>query len=79
MEFTVQITHNLNAPRVSHACHTRVTRVAWVVLWLQTRVYIEKHTRVHAHIVFIHACVFTHAWCLCTHSYLANVVSYCYN
>ena len=23
--YTVQITHNLNAPRVSHACHTRVT------------------------------------------------------
>ena len=27
MESTVQITHNLNGPRVSHACNTRVTCV----------------------------------------------------
>ena len=41
----VQITHSLNGPRV-----------AWVVLWLQTRALIEKYTRVHARRVFIHAC-----------------------
>ena len=27
-EYMVQITHNLNGPRVSHACNTRVTCVA---------------------------------------------------
>ena len=54
------LTYSTNHPQLKRS--TRVTRVAWVVLWLQTRVYIEKHTRVHAHIVFIHACVFTHAW-----------------
>ena len=72
----VQITHNLKGPRMSHACDMRVTRVAWLVLWLQTRVSIEKHTRVHAHsfhtrvCFYTHACMFVYVY-IATHSYLA--------
>ena len=67
---TVQITHNLNNPRVSHACDTRVTRVGFLG---STRVYTHTqylHTRAYAHAVFTFTCVFTRV-----HACMANVAS----
>ena len=42
---TVQITHNLNSTRVSHAWDTRTCRSSY----MHTRVQILNNTRVHAH------------------------------
>ena len=79
---TVQITHNLNGPRVSHAYDTRVTRVLHdtrgvnhtrVGFLGSTRVYTHTqylHTHAYAHAVFTFACVFTRV-----HACMANVPS----
>ena len=70
----VQITYNLNGPRISHTCdkcgvnHTRVG-------FLDSTRSIYTCVYVHAHTMFIHACVFTcvHA---CMASCMANVASW---
>ena len=56
----VQITHNLNSSRVSHAWseHTRMG-------------FLDSTKRVHAHTVFTHTRAFT-----CVHACMANVASY---
>ena len=69
----VQITHNLNGPRVSHACDTRGVNQTHVGFLGSTHVYTHTqylHMRVHAHAVFTFACVFT-----CVHACMANVAS----
>ena len=59
---TVQITHNLNDARVSHACDMRATLVGCAChtrgilwLWLHTRGKLKMDTQVHAHEAFAHA------------------------
>ena len=70
---TVQITHNLNVPRVSHAYDTRGVNHTRVSFLGSTRVYTHTqylHTRAYAHAVFTFACVFTRV-----HACMANVAS----
>ena len=51
--YTVQITHNLNSPRVSHACHTRVVFVSHACVFHGVGCCLAIHacgyTHVHAH------------------------------
>ena len=56
----VQITHNLNGPRVSHAWGEKTTH-AWGFL---------SSTRVYTHTQYLHTCVFTRV-----HACMANVAS----
>ena len=72
---TVQITHNLNKPRVSHACHTHVVFVSHVCSFRGVGGYLATHacghTCVHAQIVLC-MCVPT-----CTQSVLIHVGAFC--
>ena len=70
---TVQISHNLNGPRVSHTCHTLGVNHTHMGFLDSTHMYTHTqylHTRVHAHSLFTLACVFTRV-----HACMANVAS----
>ena len=63
---TVQITHNLNKPRMRHACCLHVTRV--LLSW-RGKLFSYTHVHVWVHVCtptnsFTHACAYTHMKCL---------------
>ena len=63
--YTVQITHSLNGPHVSHACDKHGVKHTHVGFLDSTHVYMHiqyLHTCVHTHKVFIHSCFYT---CAC--------------
>ena len=71
--YTVQITHNLNGPRMSHACdtcgvnHTRVGSLGSTCMYKHRQFL---HKCVHVHTIFTLVCVFTRL-----HACMPNVAS----